>query len=352
LSDFFEFFFGNPYIVKLGFGLRYDLKRIRESYPFMPCFHADKSEKNTSGPSKPILSHVDILQLARESTFGDPNTSFKRMGLNKLAMKVLQQELDKNEQLSDWGQRPLDRNQIDYAVADVACVAEIYEKIVENKPDILTPRVMVSVGLNLFDLASFGTTVARKENVMEYFSDEELKNPRNKICFRPIKEVECDVGALEEYLGRPVSSSKLDVLKLACYGKEKNVGTRPSFKIPRGAPLLETENCFLIFINVPSAYPNKFEVIRGDQDICTMLWWSSKGQTLQQPVIERLLNGEKDVLLFCRPQKQSYRYFGKLRAPIENTEELENCVKVTWMLQDFQVLSACPSFQQILKLQS
>ena len=352
LSDFFEFFFGNPYIVKLGFGLRYDLKRIRESYPFMPCFHVDEGEEKTSCPSKPILSHVDILQLARESTFGDHNTSFKRMGLNKLAMKVLQQELDKNEQLSDWGQRPLDQKQIDYAVADVACVAEIYEKIVEHKPDILTPRVMVSVALNLFDLATFGSTVARKENALEYVSDDEIKTPRNKLRYMTIKEVECDVDALEEYLGRPVSSSKLDVLKLACYGKETNVGTRPSFKIPRGAPLLETKNCFLIFINVPSAYPNKFEVIRGDEDICTMVWWSSKGQTLQHPVIERLLNGEKDVLLFCRPQKQSYRYFGKLHAPIERIEKLEDCVKVTWTLLDFHVLSDCPSFRQILNMQS
>eukprot|EP00890_Picochlorum_soloecismus_P005678 jgi/Picsp_1/6110/NSC_03464-R1_probable exonuclease mut-7 homolog len=350
LSDFFEFFFGNPYIVKLGFGLRYDLKRVRESYDFMPCFHVDEGEQRMSSPYKPILSHVDILQLARESTFGDPNTSFKRMGLNKLAMKVLEQELDKNEQLSDWGQRPLDQNQVDYAVADVACVAEIFEKIVANKPDILTPRVMVHVALNLFDLTTFGSSVARKDNVVEYFSEEELKHPK-KVLFTPIKEVECGVDALGEYIGRAVSSSKLEVLKQACYGKEKNVGTRPSFKIPRGAPLLETNNCFLIFINVPSAYPNTFEVIR-DEATCTMVWWSSRGQTLQHPVIQRLLNGEKDILLFCRPQKQPYRYFGKLYAPNENTEELENCVKVTWVLQDFQVLSACPSFQEILNLQS
>jgi len=355
LSDFFEFLFGNPYIIKLGFGLRYDLKRIWESYQFMPCFHVDEDGQKGQIPGKPILSHIDILQLARESTFGDPNTSFKRMGLNKLAMKVLQQELDKNEQLSDWGQRPLGQNQIDYAVADVACVAEIYERIVENKPDILSPRVMVRVALNLFDLTAFGSTVVKKKGnvVDEYFSDEESQHPK-RVTFRPIREAECDVDALSEFLGRPLSSSKLEILKQACYGtaeENENVGTRQSFKIPRGAPLLETGNCFLIFINVPSAYPNKFEVIR-DEAVCTMVWWSSRGQTLQHPVIQRLLKAEKDILLFCRPQKQAYRYFGRLYAPKENAEELENCVKVTWLLQDFQVLSSFSSFREILTLQS
>lgn len=166
LSEVLAAVFADKDIVKVGFGLRYDLERLVESYPWLPCFggltaqhcataetlHASTASTDTvengvmpdcssssvvpsAVSSVPFASHVDLRLLARAA--GDGHTSFKRMGLAQLCHHVLGVHLDKGEQRSDWGNRPLSQEQVDYAAADVCCLVDMFNVIIARRTDLL-----------------------------------------------------------------------------------------------------------------------------------------------------------------------------------------------------------------------
>lgn len=60
LSAFLGDLLGASHVVKAGFGLAYDLRRLAESYPCLPCFGGGRG-----GPAALVRSHVDVLKLAR-----------------------------------------------------------------------------------------------------------------------------------------------------------------------------------------------------------------------------------------------------------------------------------------------
>lgn len=64
LSDFLGALLGAQHIVMAGFGLRYDLRRLAESYPRLPCFGGG------GGGALParVAGHVDVLRLARAAS--------------------------------------------------------------------------------------------------------------------------------------------------------------------------------------------------------------------------------------------------------------------------------------------
>lgn len=326
LSDFFEYMFGNHRIVKLGFGLRYDIKRMAESYPWMPCFQ--KQDRCI----KPILSHVDVLILARLSTFAHSNVGLKKIGLSSLCSKILHKYLEKEEQLSDWGQRPLTDSQKEYAVADVACVVDIYQAIMNESPDILSRNNMVQCAANLFDLA--GTSSHRVRNTgndgVSLSPEAEYRKQAPKKL--PLIEAECRFDdARQQSLGQHVrGGGKMGCVQI-CLGPEE----MKLYRVPRGGAMLEMSNAFLLFINIPSrVYPNTFEI----GDTCRMSWWSSPGQTQKHPQIERLLSGTKRIMLFCRKEKDHYVNLGELK--VDTVEELESPqIKVFFSLEDFGIIS-------------
>ena len=324
LSDFFEYLFGNHRIVKLGFGLRYDIKRMAESYPWMPCF------QKHDACIKPILSHVDVLILARLSTFANNNIGFKKIGLSSLCSKILHKYLEKEEQLSDWGQRPLTESQKEYAVADVACVVDIYRAIVEESPDILNRNNMVQCAANLFDLAATGSHRVRN-NVMSVSPEAEYRTQKPKK--RSLIEAECRFDDVrKQSLGQHVpGGGKMGCVQV-CLGPEE----AKLYRIPRGGAMLEMSNAFLLFINIPSrVYPNTFEI----GDTCRMSWWSSPGQTQKHPQIERLLSGTKRIMLFGRKEKEHYANLGELK--VDTIEEMESAqIKVFFTLEDYSQISS------------
>lgn len=202
-------------------------------------------------------------------------------------------------------------------------------------------------------------------------------------------EAVCNLPALMQHLGQSVpGNGRLGVVQLATSELEadssaggSNGGQRvPHF--PRGSGVLEMSNAFILFVNVPStAYPNAFSV-REDtstgEAVCEMSWWSSKGQTVNHPVMRRLLGpavrallpaqtsasgseeGEevehvdepaRAVLLFCRPLKEAYVLCGRLEA-----SEVEECedgrLRVEWRLMDFGSLRTSAHFQRVMQLQA
>ena len=59
LSGFLGELLGAAHVAKAGFGLDYDLRRLAESYPDLPCFGG------AGGPAAAVRGHVDVLKLAR-----------------------------------------------------------------------------------------------------------------------------------------------------------------------------------------------------------------------------------------------------------------------------------------------
>src|SRR3569623_124556 len=56
----------------------------------------------------------------------------EQVGYSNLIESMLGHSLDKGARFTDWGRRPLDKRQIDYASADVTHLAKIFPRVVEK----------------------------------------------------------------------------------------------------------------------------------------------------------------------------------------------------------------------------
>ena len=98
--------FHSTNILKLGYSLHHDLRKLFKSYGDLECFHYCEA---------PILD----IQEASPSVQG---------GLSGLAKTVLGKALNKSVRLSGWEKRPLSNSQLHYAALDAAVLIAIYKK--------------------------------------------------------------------------------------------------------------------------------------------------------------------------------------------------------------------------------
>ncbi|HST35084.1 MAG TPA: ribonuclease D [Allosphingosinicella sp.] len=56
----------------------------------------------------------------------------EQVGYSNLVESLLGRNLDKGARFTDWGRRPLDKRQIDYAIGDVTHLAELFPKMLER----------------------------------------------------------------------------------------------------------------------------------------------------------------------------------------------------------------------------
>ena len=340
LSDLLEAVFGSD-IPKLGFGLRYDVKRLRESYPWLPCFRGHAV----------VSSHVDVGMLGR---LAGKVKAHKNLSLSKLTTAVLGVRLSKEEQMSDWGHRPLDESQVKYASNDVACLMDIYDALVAVEPDILSgkqPREFVSLGLTDLGRASGMMTsedVDGNGSGSGWYSGSDatwevgdMVNqvlPRQLAKKQPLKTCTIGPGAARAYLGEYVDRGGKEGAVNALLGTEE---AKKYNSAPRGGAIIEMANAFLFFVNIPSRnYPNDF--VDGK-----MSWFSSRGQTLEHPVIKRILGGEKLLTLWCRRDRERYAYFGELS--VDSVEEqADGTLKVWYRLNDWETIIASHTAKHVL----
>ncbi|XP_077240823.1 polynucleotidyl transferase, ribonuclease H-like superfamily protein isoform X2 [Tasmannia lanceolata] len=93
----------SPRILKLGYNFQCDLQQLSHSYGELECF-------------KYYEMLLDIQKLFKE----------RKGGLSGLAKEVLGAGLNKTRRNSNWEQRPLSKNQIDYAALDAAVLVHIF----------------------------------------------------------------------------------------------------------------------------------------------------------------------------------------------------------------------------------
>ena len=56
----------------------------------------------------------------------------EQIGYSNLIESLLGHSLDKGARFTDWSRRPLDKRQIDYAIADVTHLATVFPRMVEK----------------------------------------------------------------------------------------------------------------------------------------------------------------------------------------------------------------------------
>ncbi|KAJ9180321.1 hypothetical protein P3X46_008582 [Hevea brasiliensis] len=100
----------SPRILKLGYNFQCDIKQLAHSYGELKCF-----------------KHYEML-LDIQNLFREP-----RGGLSGLAKKILGVGLNKTRRNSNWEQRPLSQNQLEYAALDAAVLIHIFHHI-HNHP--------------------------------------------------------------------------------------------------------------------------------------------------------------------------------------------------------------------------
>ncbi|RWR94255.1 3'-5' exonuclease domain-containing protein [Cinnamomum micranthum f. kanehirae] len=96
----------SPRILKLGYNLQCDLQQLSLSYGDLECF-------------KYYEMLLDIQKLFKQ----------QKGGLSGLAKKILGAGLNKTRRNSNWEQRPLSQNQMEYAALDAAVLIHIFHHL-------------------------------------------------------------------------------------------------------------------------------------------------------------------------------------------------------------------------------
>jgi ribonuclease D len=111
-----------------GLGLEPLLELLVENDEVLKVFHAGGQDleiiHNLTGKVPNPLFDTQVAAMALG--YGE------QIGYSNLVESVLGHHLDKGARFTDWSRRPLDKRQIDYAIADVTHLAEIFPKLVSK----------------------------------------------------------------------------------------------------------------------------------------------------------------------------------------------------------------------------
>jgi ribonuclease D len=104
------------------------LELLVDNHDVLKVFHAGGQDleiiHNLTGKVPNPLFDTQIAAMALG--YGE------QVGYSNLVESVLGHSLDKGARFTDWSRRPLDKRQIDYAIADVTHLAEIFPKLVKK----------------------------------------------------------------------------------------------------------------------------------------------------------------------------------------------------------------------------
>lgn len=107
-------------LVKVGFGLRDDLRLLAASFPHITSFQSAHCVLEV-----PYLARK-VMQLSRQQ-----NSKTVTASLSRLTEAFLGKPLSKEQQCSNWARRPLTREQINYAALDAAVTPAVVEHLLE-----------------------------------------------------------------------------------------------------------------------------------------------------------------------------------------------------------------------------
>lgn len=135
----------SPFIV-LGFCVSSDVQRLQQSFPRL-------FEDNANEDANPLLIELKQFAIYRQV----PTSTW---GLSRLALVCLGDSVDKEQQCSDWGLRPLTNEQLEYAAKDAFAVRSIALHLLADVESASTIASVVSY------VSPFAISLKRKTNSM------------------------------------------------------------------------------------------------------------------------------------------------------------------------------------------
>ncbi len=117
LSEAISAIFGSKKMIKAGYSVGVDFRKLAASFPHMPSF-------------RNVRSVVELSTLAERL---HPKSARPWLGsLQKLTKLVLGYDIAKEQQCSDWESRPLTPSQIEYATLDCALPPRLLDEMAEG----------------------------------------------------------------------------------------------------------------------------------------------------------------------------------------------------------------------------
>ncbi|GLE00448.1 hypothetical protein PINS_up009205 [Pythium insidiosum] len=135
VEELFAFVFGSDSVLKLGFALDGDVRRLQWSFPDVSCFdsvvnvmdfaHDDLPADRAALDALPTPEERERRALELRAT----RTRRRHRGLAAFVLERLGSALDKRQQRSDWELRPLSDAQIEYAALDAYCLILLHDSL-------------------------------------------------------------------------------------------------------------------------------------------------------------------------------------------------------------------------------
>ena len=130
LSEAIGAIFGSEHVIKVGYSVAIDFRRLAGSFPHMPSFRS-------------VRSVVELSTLAERL---HPKSTRPLLGsLQKLTKLVLGYNITKEQQCSNWEARPLTSSQIEYATLDCALPPRLLDEMAEGSGNARTREVLPGV---------------------------------------------------------------------------------------------------------------------------------------------------------------------------------------------------------------
>ncbi|ETO80251.1 hypothetical protein F444_05184 [Phytophthora nicotianae P1976] len=135
LEELFEHLFTSENIVKIGFAIDGDIKRLRWSFPEAKCFDKFVNVLDFSFETLVATTHpADGTVIPTHSDEASSSEMLQRRrrrqkGLSTYIKQALEYPLSKLQQKSDWERRPLTPQQVGYAALDAYCLLMLQDAV-------------------------------------------------------------------------------------------------------------------------------------------------------------------------------------------------------------------------------
>ncbi|KUF93615.1 serine/threonine-protein kinase drkD [Phytophthora nicotianae] len=135
LEELFEHLFTSENIVKIGFAIDGDIKRLRWSFPEAKCFDKFVNVLDFSFETLVATTHpADGTVIPTHSDEASSSEMVQRRrrrqkGLSTYIKQALEYPLSKLQQKSDWERRPLTPQQVGYAALDAYCLLMLQDAV-------------------------------------------------------------------------------------------------------------------------------------------------------------------------------------------------------------------------------
>mmetsp|Transcript_10112 Transcript_10112/g.10201 ORF Transcript_10112/g.10201 Transcript_10112/m.10201 type:complete len:193 (-) Transcript_10112:118-696(-) len=132
-SNLIKKLFNHLNIIKLGYGLSNDMKRLQESYPTSSHYHTIQSVLDfTLFSLSSTTPHIISFKVSNRNISFSLSVTLalpSSLSLSLLCERVIGRSLDKRMQRSDWQKRPLLQSQIEYAALDALVLVMMFREL-------------------------------------------------------------------------------------------------------------------------------------------------------------------------------------------------------------------------------